>query len=36
MPLRGQGLLGENGERSTTATEEVIWVMHPNCAIEEM
>jgi hypothetical protein len=34
MPLRGQGLLGEDGQRISAAAEEVIWVSHPNCAVE--
>jgi hypothetical protein len=29
-------LLSEDGESSAPATEEVIWVLHPNCAVEEM
>ena len=34
MPVRGEGLDGE--ERSSGGAEKVVYVLHPNCAIEEM
>jgi len=36
MALRGEGLLGEDGEGSTGTAEEVVYMLHPNCAIEEV
>lgn len=34
MPVRGEGL---DGEDSTSREEtKVVYVLHPNCAVEEM
>ncbi|RDL39970.1 DNA helicase [Venustampulla echinocandica] len=35
MAIRGQGLIGEDGERSSAAAEHIVYVLHPNCAVEE-
>jgi len=35
MPIRGEGLADEQGQ-GLAATEKVTYVMHPNCAVEEM
>jgi DNA replication licensing factor MCM6 len=35
MEVRGQGLLEENGEESSSAPRSVVYVLHPNCAVEE-
>ncbi|KAL3426036.1 minichromosome maintenance protein 6 [Phlyctema vagabunda] len=35
MAIRGQGLVGEDGAGSSAAAEEVVYVLHPNCAVEE-
>lgn len=34
MAIRGQGLVGEDGQGSAAA-EGVVYVLHPNCAVEE-
>ena len=38
MPIRGEGLVdGEEGEGgSSRAAERVVYVLHPNCAVEEV
>ena len=39
MQIRGDGLVdeGENaGEGSSANAQRVVYVLHPNCAIEEM
>jgi len=36
MAVRGEGLLGEDGEGSSTAAERVVYVLHPNCAVEDV
>lgn len=35
MAIRGQGLVGEDGQGSSSAAEEIVYVLHPNCAVEE-
>jgi len=35
MAIRGQGLVGEDGEGSSSAAEKTVYVLHPNCAVEE-
>ena len=35
MPIRGEGLLDETAQQDGQ-TYETIYVLHPNCAIEEM
>lgn len=37
MAIRGQGLIDEDGagEGTSNAQEEVVYVLHPNCAVEE-
>jgi DNA replication licensing factor MCM6 len=36
MEIRGQGLVGEDGQGSSTTTaEHSVYVLHPNCAVEE-
>ena len=34
MPIRGEGLADEGG--SGLEYERIVYVMHPNCAVEEM
>lgn len=40
MPIRGEGLVGMTDGDEEQAEEEqthkVVYVLHPNCAIEEM
>lgn len=35
MEIRGQGLMGEDGEGSSAVAAETVYVLHPNCAVEE-
>lgn len=35
MAIRGQGLVDDVGEGSSNAAEEIVYVLHPNCAVEE-
>lgn len=35
MAIRGQGLVGEDGEGSSSTAEQIVYVLHPNCAVEE-
>ena len=35
MEVKGQGLVGEDGQGSSSAAAEVVYVLHPNCAVEE-
>ncbi|KAF8861759.1 MCM-domain-containing protein [Acephala macrosclerotiorum] len=35
MAIRGQGLVGEDGQGSSSAAEQIVYVLHPNCAVEE-
>jgi len=35
MEIRGQGLVGEDGQGSTATAEQAVYVLHPNCATEE-
>ena len=34
MPIRGEGLADEDGSRLDQ--ERTVYVMHPNCAVEEI
>ena len=34
MQIRGEGLVGDEG--SSRDAEKVVYVLHPNCAVEEM
>jgi hypothetical protein len=36
MAVQGQGLLGDDGGGPSTAGEQIVYVLHPNCAVEEM
>ncbi len=36
MAVRGEGLLGEGEEGSSAAVESVVYVLHPNCAVEDV
>ncbi len=37
MPIRGQGEEGLDAqEGSSSDAEKVVYVLHPNCAVEEM
>lgn len=36
MQIRGEGLMDEDGEAAAAAAEHVVYVLHPNCAVEEM
>ncbi len=40
MPIRGEGLQDEGnnnaGEGSAEQTQKITYVLHPNCAVEEM
>lgn len=37
MPIRGEGLAGENdAEMGDRAGDKLVYVLHPNCAVEEM
>jgi DNA replication licensing factor MCM6 len=35
MEIRGQGLVGEDGQGTSSASEQAVYVLHPNCAVEE-
>jgi DNA replication licensing factor MCM6 len=35
MAIRGQGLMDDAGEGSSSAAEQVVYVLHPNCAVED-
>lgn len=35
MAIRGQGLVGEDGQGSSIAADGIVYVLHPNCAVEE-
>lgn len=35
MEIRGQGLVGEDEEGTSTTAEQSVYVLHPNCAVEE-
>ena len=36
MLIRGEGLPDEGEEGSSREAEKVVYVLHPNCAVEEM
>ena len=35
MAVRGEGLTEEGAEGTAEASQKVVYVIHPNCAIEE-
>ena len=35
MAIRGQGLVGEDGEGNSEAAEKTVYVLHPNCAVDD-
>jgi DNA replication licensing factor MCM6 len=35
MAIRGHGLVNEDGEGSSSTAEKTVYVLHPNCAVEE-
>lgn len=35
MAIRGQGLVGDDGQGSSSVAEQVVYVLHPNCVVEE-
>lgn len=35
MAIRGQGLVGEDEEGTSSEAEKTVYVLHPNCAVEE-
>jgi len=35
MEIRGQGLVGEDGQGSSSTAEQAVYVLHPNCAVGE-
>ncbi|KAJ9208983.1 hypothetical protein DTO021D3_200 [Paecilomyces variotii] len=36
MPIRGEGLVEDTDGEQSARTEKTVYVLHPNCAIEEM
>ena len=38
MPIRGEGLVANSDTNNATATNtgRTVYVLHPNCAVEEM
>ena len=38
MPIRGEGLMGnsKSADATTTDTGRTVYVLHPNCAVEEI
>jgi DNA replication licensing factor MCM6 len=36
MAVRGEGLLEEDGEGTSSAAMSVVYVLHPNCAVEDV
>jgi len=40
MAIRGQGMQtdqeGEDGAASSAAEQRIVYVLHPNCAVEEV
>ena len=35
MEIRGQGLVDEDAAGSSSTAEQSVYVLHPNCAVEE-
>lgn len=35
MAVRGQGLLGDDDQGSAAQRESVVYVLHPNCAVDD-
>jgi DNA replication licensing factor MCM6 len=36
MAIRGDGLLPEEGEGEAASGDQIVYVLHPNCAVEEV
>lgn len=36
MQIRGEGLVAEEAEGTAREAERVVYVLHPNCAVEEI
>jgi DNA replication licensing factor MCM6 len=36
MLIRGEGLTDADGQQQDEEPQKVVYVLHPNCAIEEM
>jgi DNA replication licensing factor MCM6 len=36
MPIRGQGLTNDEQDQPEDSAQKIIYVLHPNCALEEM
>lgn len=36
MAVRGEGLVGEDGQGSSATAGRIVYVLHPNCAVEEV
>lgn len=38
MPIRGEGLMDTDGQQqgATEDQQRIVYVLHPNCAVEEM
>lgn len=37
MPIRGEGLVDDGDERTSSAeSNRLVYVLHPNCSIEEV
>ncbi|KAI1927115.1 MCM DNA helicase complex subunit mcm6 [Ophidiomyces ophidiicola] len=36
MPIRGEGLVDASDDTQSTSPQRVVYVLHPNCAVEEM
>ncbi len=35
MAIRGHGLVADEGQGSAGSAAQVVYVLHPNCAVEE-
>ena len=36
MPIRGEGLMDEDQDGGSAEQDRLVYVLHPNCAIEEV
>lgn len=36
MPIRGEGLVEADDDQQPEDEERIVYVLHPNCAVEEM
>jgi DNA replication licensing factor MCM6 len=36
MQIRGEGLANEQGQSEELQTDRILYVVHPNCAVEEV